>query len=317
MKVVIDHAIPFIEGVIEPFAHVEYLAPESFTPSAIRDADALIIRTRTTVDKRLLEGSKVQFVGTATIGYDHIDTAYCEAHQIEWISCPGCNAQAVCDYIEEALSIITPKIATKPTIGVVGIGHVGSLVCQMAKKKGYTIFQNDPPKGIGISLDEIGEKCDIITFHTPLTKEGIYATYHLCDEAFLSRCKKGSFVINAARGGIVDEQALLSAINRRHIGGAIIDCWENEPDISSDLLLSPYLLGGSMHIAGYSLAGKWNATQMCLNAFSRHFGLNTLQARPISIQAGDSASGWLERITTTLKSQPKNFETLRKQYILR
>lgn len=317
MKVLIDNAIPFVQGVLEPYARVEYLSPETFTAAKVKDADALIIRTRTKVNRELLEGSKVRFVATATIGFDHIDTAFCESKHIFWTASPGCNAQAVCDYVEEALSMLPLDGNKQPVIGVVGVGNVGSLVSSMAERKGMVVLQNDPPKKIGVSLGEIEEKCDIITFHTPLLNEGRYPTFHLCDEAFLARCKKGCFILNAARGGIVDEKALLAAMNSHHIGGAIIDCWENEPELLHDLVGSPYLLGASMHIAGYSLQGKWNATQMCLDAFAHYFNLPKLKANPIHIEAGDSASGWLKRITDQLKSQPENFELLRKNYRLR
>ncbi|MCQ2346580.1 MAG: 4-phosphoerythronate dehydrogenase [Paludibacteraceae bacterium] len=353
MKILIDKDIPFIQGVLEPFAEVLYLSPDEFTPASVHDADALIIRTRTKVNQTLLEGSNVRFIATATIGYDHIDTAYCDEHHIFWTACPGCNAQAVCDYIEEALTLIEPHLPKHDTtcskakqqlyrvinglltgcyrviqgilqrpyskvIGIVGVGHVGSLVAQMAKQKGYRIMLCDPPKHIGVSLDEIARICDIITFHTPLTADGDYPTFHLCDAAFLDKCKPNVVIINAARGGIVDESALLDKLTTGHIGGAVLDCWENEPNINPSLLLSPRLLAGSMHIAGYSLQGKWNATQMCLDALASYFRMSSLAALPLSsLNYGDSAKGWLSRISATLKSSPAQFESLRKHYPLR
>ena len=296
---------------------------------AVHDADVLVVRTRTQVNEQLLRGSKVQLVCTATIGYDHIDTAYCEAHGIRWMSCPGCNAQAVCDYIEEALeefqiSNFKFQISNTPTIGVIGVGHVGSLVAQMAERKGYRVLLNDPPKGIGVSLDFsaskgldsygfIAQNCDIITFHTPLTKEGTYPTYHLCDESFLSQCKPGALIINAARGGVVDEQALL-----RSGHPYILDTWENEPQIDVDVLAHAQL--ASMHIAGYSEEGKRNATQMCLDAIADYFGLPKIRnhkSEIINRPLGDTAPGWLARISAQLKAHPEQFESLRKTYPLR
>ena len=221
------------------------------------------------------------------------------------MSCPGCNAQAVCDYIEEALT----EVNAKGTIGVVGVGHVGSLVAQMAERKGLKVLLNDPPKNIGESIDFIGQECDIITFHVPLDK----STYHLCDEAFLKRCKPNALIINAARGGVVDEQALL------HSGHPyVLDTWENEPNLNKDVLAGA--LRASMHIAGYSVEGKRNASQMCLAAIAKEFHLPYIDistSRDLDISTGDTKFGWLERITRQLQTQPDQFEELRKNYLLR
>lgn len=303
MHVLIDQYIPFLNGVLDPYATVEFIAPEEFTPARVQDADALIVRTRTRINKDLLAGSRVQFVATATIGYDHIDTSLDIPY---WTACPGCNAQAVCDYIQEALLAV--QLPYK-SIGIVGYGHVGSRVAAMAKQLGMDVLINDPPKGLGVSLDEIANQCDIITFHTPLAE----TTYHLCDAAFLSKCRPHALIINAARGGIVDEQALFESHHP-----CIIDCWENEPAIHHALCQSPQTLLASYHIAGYSVEGKRNASQMCLDALCRFFNLpllsvNTDQMPP----AGDSQPGWLTRVSNQLKAHPENFETLRKQYPLR
>ena len=185
MTIVCDTHIPFLAEAVRkewPGITIRPLEPEQMTSPAIQEADVLVVRTRTKVNEQLLAGSHVRLVCTATIGYDHIDTAYCEAHGIRWMACPGCNAQAVCDYVEEAIGDIEKK-----TIGVVGVGHVGSLVAQMAEKRGIKVLLNDPPKGIGVSLDEIAQQCDIITFHTPLDK----STYHLCNADYLSTSFKG------------------------------------------------------------------------------------------------------------------------------
>ena len=312
VKVVMDKNIPFVQEVLGPYADVIALEPESITPNQVRDADALIIRTRTKADAALLDGSRVQFIATATIGFDHIDTEYCQTHGIAWSSCPGCNAQAVCDYIEECLCELSlPKDAT---IGIVGVGHVGTLVAQMAERKGYHILLNDPPKQIGKSIGEIADKCDLITFHTPLTKDGIYPTYHLCDENFLRRCKFDAIIINAARGGVVDEQALLACGHP-----FVLDTWENEPHIRPQVLQAARL--ASYHIAGYSVQGKINASAMCLDAFCKHFGtpILSIDKKVVSLhaEAGDSAPGWIQRISEQLKNHPTRFEQLRKQYKLR
>ena len=319
MQVVIDKGIPFLEGVIEPYAQVLYLSPEEITPDTVRDADALIVRTRTRIDKELIEGSNVRFVATATIGYDHINQDYCNQAGVRWVSCPGCNAQAVCDYVEEAIS--TMKSGKKAlTVGIVGYGHVGQLVAQMANKKGYRVLLSDPPLGIGASLQEIAPLCDVLTFHTPLTYDGAYPTYHLGNADVLRICKPDALIINAARGGIIDEQALLAHIytfpSKEEKGGIAIDCWEGEPTINRALLQKVDL--ASFHIAGYSIEGKMRASEMCLEAFCKFFSLPILSINKKVVPLhGDSKSGWLKRISDQLKAHPEQFEQLRKNYPLR
>ena len=335
--IVIDKYIPFLAEAVQqywPDECVRALEPSAIDAEAVRDADVLVVRTRTQVNEALLRGSKVRLVCTATIGFDHIDTAYCDAQGIAWMSCPGCNAQAVCDYIEEVLtthySLLTTHYSLLPLgngsgaglcIGVVGVGHVGSLVAQMAERLGMQVLLNDPPKGIGVSLDTIARECDVITFHTPLTHTGNHATYHLCDASFLAQCKPNALIINAARGGVVDEQALLAS-GREYV----LDTWEDEPHIDLDVLRHARL--ASMHIAGYSVLGKRNATQMCLDAIARTLGYAPI-VLPTSFSApGDSAQGWLVRLTEQMRTQLDGqvndtqsvasvFESLRKSYPLR
>ena len=314
MKIVIDSHIPFIAEAVQnewPDVDIFPMESEQIDAQAVRDADVLIVRTRTKINEALLAGSKVQLVCTATIGFDHIDTAYCEAHGIRWMSCPGCNAQAVCDYIEEALEEVRSDSLEVRVLGIVGVGHVGSKVAKMAESKGYEVLLNDPPKKIGVSLDFIAQKCDIITFHVPLDA----STYHLCDAAFLSQCKPGALIINASRGRVVDEQALLASGHP-----FILDTWENEPHINPEVLAKARL--ASMHIAGYSVEGKRNASQMCLDAVAEEFGLKPIDITElrydvITTKKGDSAPGWLNRISDSLKAQPTAFEALRTTYPLR
>ena len=321
-QVIIDKGIPFLEGVFPPEIEVLHLSPENITPESVRYADALFVRTRTRINKELLHGSNVRFVATATIGFDHIDQDYCREVGIHWVSCPGCNAQAVCDYVEEAIAS-SPHclIASSPlTIGIIGYGHVGKLVAQMAERKGYKVLLSDPPLGIGLPLEQLAPLCDVLTFHTPLTREGEYPTYHLCDANILRLCKPGTLIINAARGGVIDEQALLSSLSplasSPHRLIASIDCWENEPNINQDLLKHVEL--ASFHIAGYSIQGKMNASEMCLRAFCEFFSLPILSInkKVVPLQ-GDSEPGWLKRVSDQLKAAPEHFEQLRKQYKLR
>ena len=261
-------------------------------------------------------------MATATIGFDHIDQSYCREAGIHWVSCPGCNAQAVCDYVEEAIaSSLHRLIASSPiTIGIVGYGNVGKRVAQMAENHGYRVLLSDPPLGIGSSLKEIAPQCDVLTFHTPLTRDGEHPTYHLCDAEILRLCKPNALIINAARGGVIDEQALLSCLSplasSPHRLIATIDCWENEPQLNRELLQRVDL--ASFHIAGYSIAGKMKASEMCLHAFCEFFSLPILSINKKVVPLhGDSESGWLKRISDQLKSQPDNFEQLRKSYPLR
>ena len=316
MKIVCDAHIPFVVEAVRnewPQVTICPIEPEQITQTAVQDADVLIVRTRTRVDASLLKNTRVRVVCTATIGFDHIDTAYCDAHGIRWMACPGCNAQAVCDYIEEAIEEVRSQISDfrSQTIGIVGVGHVGSLVAKMAERKGLRVLLNDPPKCIGVSLEEIARKCDIVTLHIPLDE----STYHLCDAAFLGQCQSGTLIINAARGGVVNEQDLLQSGHPY-----ILDTWENEPHIDPEVLQKASL--ASMHIAGYSVEGKRNASQMCLDGIAAEFRLpkidiSRLQYLALSQQKGDSAPGWISRISSRLKANPTAFESLRKAYPLR
>ena len=315
-QVVVDKGIPFLDGVFPPEVEVLYLSPEDITPAFVRQADALFVRTRTRINKELLDGSRVRFVATATIGFDHIDQTYCRQAGVAWVSCPGCNAQAVCDYVEEAISFLKPN-TTNLTLGVVGYGHVGKLVAQMAQNKGYKVLLSDPPLGIGMSLAELAPQCDVLTFHTPLTHDGEYPTYHLCNADILRLCKPNALIINAARGGVIDEHALISQLLTVNCQlSTAIDCWEGEPQLNQELLQLVDL--ASFHIAGYSIEGKMRASEMCLRAFCDFFSLPILSINKKVVPLhGDSASGWLERISNVLKAQPEHFEQLRKSYPLR
>ena len=311
MKAVIDKYIPFLaEALRAQDVEVATLAPEEITRATVADSQALFVRTRTQVDSALLHGTRVRFVATATIGTDHLDIPYLEKQGVAWASAPGCNAQAVCDYVEEAIS----QFENGKTLGLVGCGHVGSKVKAMAERRGMRVLVSDPPKGMHLPLEQLAAEADVITFHTPLTRTGAFPTYHLCDAAFLSHCRAGTLIINAARGGVVDEEALLQSGLP-----CAIDTWEGEPDINRDLLRYAWL--ASYHIAGYSLEGKINASQMVLDAFCRFFQRKAciIDKKAVTLHAhsGDSEPGWLLRITEQLKAQPKAFEQLRKNYPLR
>ena len=280
MKVIVDNKIPYIREALSKLAdEVVYLPGKEFTPEVVKDADALITRTRTRCSRQLLEGSSVKFIGTATIGFDHIDTAYCQEAGIAWSNCPGCNAGGVEQYIHAVLLLLQRERGIdlkKSCLGIVGVGHVGSRVQQMAERLGMRVLVNDPPRADQgekefTDLKTLTAECDVITFHTPLIREGKYATYHLAHADFFNALKPNAVVINSSRGEVVETGAVLNALKEGKIADAIIDVWENEPNINLELLDKVFI--GTPHIAGYSADGKINATRMVLEALCRHFHL--------------------------------------------
>ena len=321
MKVVIDHKIPYIKEAIEKIAdEVVYLPGNAFTPEAVKDADALIVRTRTRCNRELLEGSQVKFIATATIGYDHIDTAYCQEAGITWTNCPGCNAGSVEQYIFSTLCLLKEKKGLdlkKATLGIVGVGHVGGRVKRMAEALGMKILLNDPPRADRgeegfVDLETILRESDVITFHTPLNREGKYATYHLVDEDLLFSLKRTPFIINASRGEVVDTASLLAALAAGKVRGAVIDTWEYEPCISRELLEVAFL--ATPHIAGYSADGKANATRMSLEALCRFFGIEA----DFKIVPPEGPCDYdPTRDSEWLKAAPEKFEWFRGNYPIR
>lgn len=280
IKVVADDKIPFLRGVLEECAEVRYLPGGKTGTADVRDADALITRTRTKCSPGLLDGSKVSFIATATIGFDHIDTDYCDRRGIYWTSAPGCNSGSVMQYVVSALLNLAwrhGKGLNGSTLGVVGAGNVGSKVIAAAGALGMRVLCCDPPRarregGDGfVSLDHLVSESDFITLHVPLNMDGDDCTYKLVDDDFLARMKPGAFLINSSRGEVVDGMVLKSALRSGHLGGAVLDVWENEPEI--DLELLSMLDYGTPHIAGYSSDGKANGTTMSVRALSRHFKL--------------------------------------------
>jgi erythronate-4-phosphate dehydrogenase len=330
IRVVVDSHIPHIRGLIEPFATVDYLDPKEFTPVAVRDADALVIRTRTRCDAALLDGSRVRFIGSATIGTDHIDLDYCASHGITVSNAPGCNAPAVAQWVFCAIAAwMRQRGISSPnglTLGIVGVGHIGSIVARWARQLGFAVLLNDPPRekrdssfdDIFSPLDELQRHCDIITFHTPLTADGEWPTWHLCNQSFLDGLARCRLILNAARGPIADNSALLG-----WQGDVGLDCWENEPAISRDLLEKCVL--STPHIAGYSLEGKQRGTAMMLEALNQHFGWNILIPTIVAPATG-APQVTLEGIadsydiladTARLKADPYAFESQRNNYTYR
>lgn len=335
-KIVIDDKIPYIKETISKLTNrAVYIPGNMIGNDDIRDADALIIRTRTHCDAQLLKGSNVKFVATATIGYDHIDTNFMEQAGIKWINCPGCNASSVAQYIDAVLTLIKTEKhidIQKQTIGIVGCGHVGKKVVEVAKRKGMNILVCDPPRSDAegkkgfVSMEQIAKEADIITFHVPLTKEGRYPTYHLANETLFDSLSKRPIIINSSRGAVVDNDALLYAINYNKVKDAVIDTWENEPNINKELLKRVWI--GTPHIAGYSADGKTNADNMVISALCEFFSLPMQPAIcPPEIPNADLCPKNEDERTlffynpipesNKLKLEPEKFEWFRNNYPLR
>jgi erythronate-4-phosphate dehydrogenase len=313
------------------------------------------VRTRTRCDAHLLAGSRVRFVATATIGYDHIDTQYLKQMGIAWTNCPGCNASSVAQYVEAAIILLAAKgiinIAPTTTIGIVGVGHVGSQVALAARRLGLRTLLCDPPRLLAAqdqeapdnlpvpasactaSLADVCREADIVSFHTPLTlPPSPHATYHLADQRFFAALRRQPVVINTSRGEAVDEQALIQALDSATVRAAVVDTWEHEPVINRDLLERTFL--STPHIAGYSADGKARGTQMALEAVARFFSLPAaFSILPPSVaptfryfpEAPDDLASRFpalalydpRRDSEALRSDPSRFEQLRGDYPLR
>ncbi|RGT34049.1 4-phosphoerythronate dehydrogenase PdxB [Bacteroides clarus] len=336
MKVIVDNKIPFIKEAIEKIAdEVVYAPGKDLTPSLVKDADALIIRTRTHCNRGLLEGSKVKFIATATIGFDHIDTEYCREAGITWTNAPGCNSASVAQYLHSSLILLQESKGinlSEATIGIIGVGNVGSKVAKVAQELGMRVLLNDLPredkegKQNFSSLQTLAKECNVLTFHVPLYKEGKYRTYHLADTAFFQSLKQKPVIINTSRGEVIETDALLNALETKLISDAIIDVWENEPAINLTLLKKVFL--GTPHIAGYSADGKANATRMSLDALCRYFNIQAdYQIIPPApsqpqITAETLSDAYLQiydprQDSNALKTHPELFEKLRGDYPLR
>jgi len=290
MKIVADDKIPFLRGVLEPFSDIVYVNGKMIDRDVVKDADALLVRTRTKCNESLLKGTRVRFVGTATIGFDHIDTEWCDANGIVWKNAPGCNSSSVNQYIASTLINLSGKLGftlADRSLGVVGVGNVGSKVVHTSEMLGMRVYLCDPPRvrsggACGfISLDGILRECDIITFHVPLSSSGIDKTLHMIDGSFLSKVNPGTIIINTSRGEVADGNALKSALREGRISAFVLDVWENEPVIDRELL--DLCLQGTPHIAGYSADGKATGTAMVLRELSSFFdlGLNDWEAEDI------------------------------------
>ena len=346
MKIVCDNKIPFLRGVLEPYAEVVYLPGKETTPEVVKDADALITRTRTICNEALLKGSPVKVIATATIGFDHIDTAWCENNGIIWRNAPGCNSWSVKQYISSVLVRLADRHGLSlegMTLGVVGVGNVGSKVARVGRALGMKVLLNDPPRARKegpegfVSLDEIVSRSDIITLHVPLSREGEDATWHLFDSARIASMRPSQILINSSRGPVVDNKALKQALKSRSILAGVLDVWEGEPDLDRELI--DLLDITTPHIAGYSADGKANGTAASVRTVSEVLGLPLTDWSPEGIPAPaqtlefsvDAAGKSRQEVLSeavlhtydvltdsdSLRAAPEQFEKLRGDYPVR
>lgn len=327
MRIIADKNIPYLDGRIRGAELVKLPAPE-IGREAVRDADALIIRTRTSCGKELLEGSKVKLIATATIGTDHIDLPWCEENGIIVRNAPGCNAPGVALYVWGSL-LRAGFDPSSSTIGVIGCGNVGSIVAEWGRRLGAEVLVCDPPrKEQGLtdqhyrSLEDVLSKSDAITLHVPLTRYGTHPTFHMINADTICRMKPGALLVNAARGEVIDTAAVVNALERGRISKAIIDTWEGEPEIDRRLLSLADI--ATCHIAGYSIEGKQRATRMALEAVRDTLGLavdlNGLEGpyrKPAILDASSLVKAYNPaEMTKMLKEKPDAFEAIRNSYSL-
>ena len=345
IRIVADNKIPFLKGALDGVAKLDFLPGGQISRADLMDADALITRTRTKCDRSLLEGTKVRFIASATIGYDHIDTEYCRAAGIEWTNAPGCNASSVRQYLVSALLYLAAEKGLKLkglTMGVIGVGNVGAKVASAAAALGMKVLLNDPPRareeggGAFVSLEELQERADVISLHVPLNRGGEDNTFHLVDGKFIERIKAGTILVNSSRGNVVSESDLMEGIRKGRLSEVIMDVFEGEPDLNSELLKMITL--ATPHIAGYSLDGKANGTGMAVRAISKHFGLGRDAWQAVNVPKpeqnqilGDAESGSFYELLwelfrnsyditsddARLREDPDAFESLRGSYPFR
>lgn len=279
LNIIVDENIVFAKEAFALFGNVTLLSGREINNSILKDADILIVRSITKVDKELLKNTPVKFVGTATIGTDHIDLEYLKKNKIAFADAKGCNAYSVAEYLVVSLLNLSVRFnftLKEKSIGIVGVGNVGSKVAKFADALGMKVLLNDPPlqragnNNSFVSLDEI-LNADIITLHVPLNLSGIDKTYHLFDKKKLMELKDGTILINTSRGAVIKNQELLEIIDTKKLK-VVLDVWENEPDINIDLLNKVII--GTPHIAGYSLEGKINGTKMIFDALADYLNLN-------------------------------------------
>ncbi|SHL81002.1 4-phosphoerythronate dehydrogenase PdxB [Phytopseudomonas punonensis] len=305
MRIVADENIPLLDEFFAAFGEIHRLPGRAIDRAAISGADVLLVRSVTQVDRALLQGSTVRFVGTCTIGTDHLDLDYFAEAGIGWSSAPGCNARGVIDYVLGSLLVLGERLGAdlrQRTYGVVGAGQVGERLITVLRALGWRVLVCDPPRqraesGDYVSLEQIVEQCDVISLHTPLTHDGEFATRHLLDADLLERLRPGSWLINASRGAVLDTVALRAHLQRGADLHVVLDVWEGEPLVDPELAALCHI--ATPHIAGYSLDGKLRGTAQIYQAFCRHQGLEPA----ISLDSLTPAR-WLQCLSIAAGSDP-------------
>ncbi|MGF6168967.1 erythronate-4-phosphate dehydrogenase [Pseudomonas moraviensis] len=305
MLIVADENIPLLDAFFAGFGEIRRVPGRSIDRATIEQADVLLVRSVTNVNRALLEGSKVRFVGTCTIGTDHLDLDYFNEAGITWSSAPGCNARGVVDYVLGSLMTLAEIEGvdlSQRTYGVVGAGEVGGRLIKVLKGLGWNVKVCDPPRqaadgGEYVSLEQIIQQCDVISLHTPLTRSGDDATWHLFDQQRLRQLKQGAWLINAARGPVVDNAALREVLLEREDLQAVLDVWEKEPEV--EVALAELCVLATPHIAGYSLDGKQRGTAQIYQAYCAFIG------QPADIQLSDLLpAAWLSEVSLHGGSDP-------------
>ncbi|MGP6463089.1 4-phosphoerythronate dehydrogenase PdxB [Pseudomonas parakoreensis] len=305
MLIVADENIPLLDAFFAGFGEIRRVPGRAIDRATVEQADVLLVRSVTNVNRALLEGSKVRFVGTCTIGTDHLDLDYFTEAGITWSSAPGCNARGVVDYVLGSLMTLAEIEGVdlpQRTYGVIGAGEVGGRLIKVLKGLGWNVKVCDPPRqavegGDYVSLEQIIEQCDVISLHTPLTRTGAGATWHLFDEPRLQQLKPGTWLINAARGPVVDNAALRNVLLAREDLQTVLDVWEAEPEVDVDL--AELCVLATPHIAGYSLDGKQRGTAQIYQAYCEFIGQTP------TIQLSDLLPApWLSEVTLHADSDP-------------
>ena len=305
MLIVADENIPLIDEFFAGFGEIRRFPGRAIDRAAVEQADVLLVRSVTQVDRQLLDGSPVRFVGTCTIGTDHLDLDYFQQAGISWSSAPGCNARGVVDYVLGSLltlAEIEGVDLAQRCYGVVGAGEVGGRLIKVLRGLGWQVLVCDPQRqaaegGDYVSLEQLIERCDVISLHTPLTRHGEHATWHLLDWQRLDRLKQGTWLINAARGPVVDNRALREVLLEREDLQAVLDVWEEEPTVDREL--ADLCVLATPHIAGYSLDGKQRGTAQIYQAYCRFLG----QAEQVSL-ASLLPAPWVPQVSLNANADP-------------
>ncbi len=333
MKILSDDKIPLVQELFGEQAEIRFKPGTQISQADLKDIDILLVRTITQVNRHLLHNTAVRFVGTATTGTDHLDTHYLAEHAIHWFSAKGANAQAVVNYVQACIAALQQAklIPLNPSLGIIGAGEIGIKVASNLKTTCSKILLNDPPRARAESrfnsapLNDLAQ-LDIISLHTPLSKSGEFPSYHLLDKNFLEQLKPNSVLINTARGGVLDEQALL---NLKKLPILCLDVWEHEPNINLELMQHCFI--ATPHIAGYSLEAKNRASLMLYNALSNVLGWsavpdtfkNSTQQQDVSVAEilqhynPNNDSAVMKKSLESCGEAKQEFENLRRTYKLR